>query len=84
MISQFWLCIEGVNGLFTSIYQEYSFQIMKFIIEMFTLHQCYKYHIGGSFKLATRTKCFGTCVYWCIVSRLLLICVCISTNTKPN
>ena len=63
MISQFCLCIKGVNGLFTSIYQEYSFQIKKFIIEMFTLHQRYKYHIRGSFKLATRTKCSGTGVY---------------------
>ena len=59
MISQFWQCIKGVNGLFTSIYQEYSFQIKKFIIEMFTLHQHYKYHSGGSLKLATRTKCSG-------------------------
>lgn len=77
MISQFWLCIKGGNGFFAFKYQEYSFQIEKFIIEMFTIHQCHKYHSGGSFKLATRTKCSGTGVYHYTVSRLLLMCVCV-------
>jgi hypothetical protein len=59
------------------VYQEHSFLIKKCIIAMFTIGQCYKYHIGGCFDLATRRKCVDTAVYQCTVSRYIYIYVCV-------